>query len=107
MTGLVLVPMPVVGDVAMTIVDVIGVVAVGHGLVTAAFAMDVVVGVVGGVGFRGALVPVAVVLSMGVAVVEVVGVVAVHDCDVPAAIAVGVVVAVVAVVAVVGICGHG
>jgi hypothetical protein len=72
------------GGVAVTIVDVIGMVAMVEGFVATAVAVGVGVGLVGHVVLEDALVPMPVVDAVNVAVVQVVGVVAVTDCDVPA-----------------------
>jgi hypothetical protein len=73
--------------VAVPVVHVVDVVAVGYGVVPAALA--VLVGVVRVRGMlQGSLVVVAVVRAMRVAVVDVVGVIAVVDGDVAAALAV-------------------
>ena len=82
---LVLVPMVVVGGVAVSIVDVVDVIAVGDCLVaTIRSVLVVAVIVVGYVFSWHALVPVAVVLAVCVSVVDVVDVVAVGDCLVAA-----------------------
>lgn len=87
--GSVFVVVPVVGGVAVAVVDVVDVVAVGNGDVAAAFTVHVVVvrgfGVTGGFAF----VEVAVVGAVQVAVVDVVDVIAVRDGDMAAALAVG------------------
>lgn len=80
-----LVPMAVVGCMAVPVVQIVDVVAVGHGLVATTVAVDVIVAVVGHMSVGPALVPVAVVLAVGVAVVEVVGVLAVGHSDVTTA----------------------
>jgi hypothetical protein len=82
--ALVLVPVPLVGCVAVPIVDVVGMVVVGHGFVPAAFAVGVGVDLVSDVRLGRAFVPVVVVSAVSVAVVEVVSVVAVGDGDVSA-----------------------
>ena len=97
-SGSVIVPVPLVGGVAMAVVHVVGVVLVRHGHVAAALAVLVVVALVGGVSGARALVDVAVVGLVEVAVVGVVGVVAVRDGDVAAALAVGMGVSVVGAV---------
>lgn len=77
--------------VAVTIVDVVDVVAVGNGDVAAALAVDVASMVLSGDVLGGfALVPVAFVQAVDVALVDVVGVVAVPESNVAAASAVGV-----------------
>ena len=86
-----LVPVAVVEGVAVAVVDVVDVIAVGNGLVAAArtvlmICVIVVHDVLGG----NALVPVAVVLAVCVAVVDVVDVIAVGDRLVTAVGAVGV-----------------
>ena len=83
--------MVAVGGVAVTIVDVVDVVAVGDGDVAAALAVDVASMVLSGDVLGGfALVPVAFVQAVDVALVDVVGVVAVLESNVAAARAVGV-----------------
>jgi hypothetical protein len=79
--------------VAVPVVHVVDVVAVGDGLVAAALAVDVSVAVVGDMGVGSALVPMVIVLAVRVAVVQVVGVVAVDDGGVAAARRVAMVVA--------------
>jgi hypothetical protein len=91
------------GGVAVAIVDVVGVILVGDCLMPAAFAVGVLMAVVGQVGVTLALVPVPLVGEVGVAVVEEVGVVAVFDGDMPAVIPVGVWMLGVSVVG----CAHG
>ena len=85
-----LVPMVAVGGVAMAVVDVVGVVVVGDGFVTAALTMGVGMFAVGDVGVMLAFIPVIVVGVVDVAVVEVVGMVAVLHGNVPAALTMGV-----------------
>jgi hypothetical protein len=87
-----------VGGVAVTVVYVVGMVAVADRLVAATFAVVVAVLVMGDVVLEHALIPVALVVTMSVAIVEVVGVVAVLYCDVPALGSMGVVVVSVRVV---------
>ena len=100
----VFVPVTVVGGVAVGVVDVVRVIAMGDGLVPTIGTMDVVVViVVHDMGVDGALVPMALVAMVGVTVVQVVGVFAVSDGDVPALVAVDVIVLGVGVVG----CGHG
>jgi hypothetical protein len=90
--GSVLVPVAVVSRVAMSVVDVVDVVAVGDRLVPAAVAMGVLVILVNDVLVIAALVPVPVVQAMGVSVVQIIGVVAVGYGHVPTAGAVDVIV---------------
>ena len=82
-----LVVVALVLGVAVPVVHVVDVVAVGYGVVPAAFAVLVGVARVRDM-FQGSLVVVAVVRAMRVAVVDVVGVIAVVDGDVAAALAV-------------------
>jgi hypothetical protein len=86
----VVVPVPVVLGVAMTVMNVVHVVAVRHGGVSAVRAVLVAVRLVSHVSARLALVPVARVLAVQVSVVRVVDVVAVRHFGVPAGRAVGV-----------------
>ncbi len=80
-----------VGGVAVAIMQVVRVVAMGDGDVAAAFAVGVPSVIFGGDVLGGfTLVPVAFVLAVDVAIVEVVGVVTVGDGDMAAALAVGV-----------------
>ena len=72
-----LVPMAVVKCVAVAVVDVVDMVAVGNGLVTTARTVLVFVVLMGDVLFRYTFIPMAVVLAVGVTVVDVVDVVAV------------------------------
>jgi hypothetical protein len=67
----------------MAVVHVVDVIPVGDGLVTAALAVLVVVGVVSGVGSIGALIPMALVLVVSTALVEVVDMVPVLDGRMP------------------------
>lgn len=99
----VLVPVILMGGVAMTVVDEIGVVTVAHGHVPAVGTVQVVVAVMSHVSIRRALVPVVIVGTMGVPVMQVVGVVLVVDGDVPA---VRTVVMAMSVVGAVGGSGH-
>src|SRR5437879_6205545 len=78
------VPVPGVGGVAVAVVDVVGVVAVLHGLVAAARTVLVRMLLVHHVGFELAIVVVAVVLAVDVPVVQVVDVVIVLDGHVAA-----------------------
>jgi len=87
---------------AMALVDVVGVVTMGHRLVAAVRAVLVVVALVDDVALGGAFVPVAVVLMVGMSVVEVVDVLAVGDGHMSTSLPVPVVVRVVHVVG----CGH-
>jgi hypothetical protein len=80
------------GGVAMTVVHVVGVIAVADRLMSATITVGVLMLGVAHMGVGLALVPVVVVGAVSVAVMEVVGVVAVDHGDVPAALAVGVVV---------------
>jgi hypothetical protein len=86
----VLVVVALMGGVTTTIVDVVDVVAVRDGDVTATLAVHVVMPLMGGVFGRLALVIVSVVDFVQVSVVDVVDVVAVRDCNVPTPVAVGV-----------------
>jgi hypothetical protein len=81
----VLVPVAVVGGVAMAVVDVIGVITVLHRLVPTALAMGVQVVVMGHVDVGRALVPMLIVIAMSMAIVEIVGMVTVYNSDVTAA----------------------
>jgi hypothetical protein len=78
-----------VGGVAVTFMDVIGMVPVAHGFVAALLAVTVLVIAVGDVVLQHAFVPVTVMVPVDVAVMEIVGVVAVLDGDVAAIGAVG------------------
>ena len=78
-SGSVLVPMTVVGDVAVTVVEVVHVFAVHDRLVTATLTVVVVLVLVDAVAYWLALVPMPVVVAVGMAVVQVVGVVPVAD----------------------------
>ena len=89
---LVVVPVPVVLGVAMTVMNVVHVVAVRHGGVPAVRAVLVAVRFVSHVPAGLALVPVSRVLTVQVSVVRVVDVVAVPYLGVPAVRAVGVLV---------------
>lgn len=80
------VPVAFVGRVAVTVVDVIDVVIVGHGDVPTTFAVGVVVPGVLEVGAGGALVEVPLVGRVQVPLVDIVDVVAVGDGDVAAAV---------------------
>jgi hypothetical protein len=91
--GSVLVPVALVGGVTVVVVQVVGVVAVGDGLMTAALGVGVVVRFVGDVILQDTFVPVAVVISVDVAVMEVIRVIAVVQGDVPTVGAVDVVMA--------------
>ena len=84
------IPVAVMCRVAVTIMQVVHVVAMGNSDVPAALAVLVFVGLVNGVLGCFALVPVAFMLAMNVAVVYVVGVIAVREGDVAAAFAVDV-----------------
>ena len=81
-----------VRGVPAPVVDVVDMVPVRHGHMTAAVTVDVVVILMHGVARRFAFVVVTVVLSVKVAVVHVVNVVAVRDRDVAASFTVDVVV---------------
>ena len=89
---LVVVPVALMGGVAVAVVEVVHVIAVGDGNVAAALAMLVSVilmnVVLGGL----ALVPVSLVLAVDVAIVYEVDVIAVRESDMSAAFAVGVLV---------------
>jgi len=91
----VIVPVALVGGVAVAVVHVVDVVLVRYGDVAAALAVLVVVPLMGAVAGARTFVDVGLVGLVEVAVVRVVGVVAVRDGDVAAALAVGVRVAVV------------
>ena len=82
--------MVAVGGVAVTLMDVVGMVTMADGLMATTFAMAVIVLVVGHVTFKDAFVPVTVMVAVDVAVVEIVGVVAVLHGDVAAPGIVGV-----------------
>jgi hypothetical protein len=101
----VVVPVPVVDGVTVTVVDVVGVILVRDGDMSAPLTVLMVVTFVGGMAAGGAFVDVVAVDPVNVAVVGVVGVVAVRDGHVSAALAVGVYV--VLVRAVVGGSTHG
>jgi hypothetical protein len=92
-SGSVLVPVPLVGRVPVTVVEVVRVPVVGHGHVAALRPVLVGVALVGGVPTRLALVHVIAVDSVDVAVVGVVGVIAVRERDMAAGVAVGVLMA--------------
>jgi hypothetical protein len=81
--------MVAVGGVAVTFMDVIGMVPVAHGFVAAPLAVPVLVLAVADVVLQHAFVPVTVMVPVDVAVMEIVGVVAVLDGDVAAIGAVG------------------
>jgi hypothetical protein len=86
----VIVPVAGVGGVPVTVVHVVGVVAVGHGDVAALGTMHVVMTLMGRVSVSVlAFVHVVAVNAVDVAVVGVVGVVAMRHGDVAAALAVG------------------
>jgi hypothetical protein len=91
--------------VAVTVVQVVGVIPVRHGDVAAPLTVLVVVGPMGGVTGSGALVDMVTVDPVDVAVMRVIGVVAVREGDVTATLTVGVRVPFVR--AVVGGGGHG
>jgi hypothetical protein len=95
----VLVPVTVVGRVTVTVVHVVGVVAMGNGLMTATFEVGVVVAFVGDVSLQGTLVPMPIVISVDMTVMEIVRVATVVDSDMPTAGAVDVVMARVGLVA--------
>lgn len=84
--------MAVVGEVAVLVVDVVDVVAVGHRFVPASVPVVMGVVVVRGVGPGHALVPVVVVAPVGMAVMEIIGVVVMGDRGVAASVPVAVVV---------------
>lgn len=79
----------VVRGVAVSVVDIVDVVAVGDGDVSAPFAVCVVVSVVCGVFSGLALVPVTLVVPVHVSVVDIVDVVTMRDRHVSASLAVG------------------
>ncbi len=95
------VPVPVVGGMAMAVMDVVGVVTVGHRFVTAALFVDVGMGFMGDMGVVVALIPVTVMNGVHVTVMQVVDVVAVGDGNMAAPFFVGV-----GVVVVDGVGGH-
>lgn len=84
------IPVAIMRCVAVAIVQVVHVIAVWDGDVTAALAVHVIVVLVNVVLGRLALVPVALVLAVDVAIVNVVGVISVLESDVAAAFTVGV-----------------
>ena len=84
------VPVALVGGVAVTVVKVVHVIAVGDGNVAATLAVLVSVIFMDVVLSSLALVPVALVLAVDVTVVSEVGVIVVWEGDVAAALAVGV-----------------
>jgi hypothetical protein len=88
--GSVIVPVAFVGGMAMSVVEVVDVIVVGHGDMSATFPMGVLVSGVLGVAFGGALVEVPLVGSVKVPVVEVIDMVAVRDGYMPAAVTVNV-----------------
>jgi hypothetical protein len=83
-----LVPVAFVGGMAMPIMDVVDVVAMRNGDMSAAFPVGVIVSGVLGVVLGGALVEVSVVGGVQVPVVDVVDVVAVRNRDMSAALTV-------------------
>jgi hypothetical protein len=83
--GSVVVPVPFVRGMAVPVVDVVDVVAVGDGDMSAAFPVGVIVSRVLGVALDGALIEVPVVGGVKMPVVDVVDVVAVGDGDMSAA----------------------
>ena len=82
------VPVAFVGGVAVPVVEVVDVIVVGDGDMSAAFPVGVIVSGVLGVALGGALVEVPVVGGVKVPVVDVVDMVAVGDGDMPAAVTV-------------------
>jgi hypothetical protein len=88
---------------AVRIVDVVGVIAVGNCFMPASIPVGVIVVLVRDMDFVGALVPVPVVEGVRVSVMEVIGVVTVGDRDMATALSVGVGVGIVGGVGV----GHG
>jgi hypothetical protein len=76
--------MVAMGGVAVTLMDVIGMVPVAHGFVAAPLAVMVLVLAVGDVVLQHAFVPVTVMVPVHVAVMEIVSVVAVLDGNVAA-----------------------
>ena len=82
------VPVAFVGGVAVPVVDVVDVVAVGDGDMSTAFPVGVIVSRVLGVTLGGALVEMPLMGSVKVPVVDVVDMVAVGDGDMPAAVTV-------------------
>jgi hypothetical protein len=89
----VVVPVVVVGGVAVPVVDVVDVIMVGDGDVAATVDMGVIVSDLFGVVFGSALVEVSVVSGVEVAVVDVVDVTPVRDGDMTTAVTVPVSVA--------------
>lgn len=87
-----IVPVTVMGRVAVAVVDVVHVVSVGNGHVTAGLAVRVIVAGVLAVRAGFALVRVSLVLTVQVAVVHVVDVTVVRDRHVTAALTVRVIV---------------
>ena len=80
------VPVAFVGGMAVSVVEVVDVIVVGDGDMSAAFPVGVIVSWVLGVALSGALVEVPVVGSMEMPVVDVVDMVAVGDGDMPATV---------------------
>ena len=97
-----LVPVPLVGGMAMAVVDVVRVVTMGHRFVAAAFFVDVVMRLMGDMGVVGALIPMTFMNGVHVAVMQIVDVVAVGDGNMAASLLVGV-----GVVVVDSVGGHG
>ena len=87
------VPVPVVGRVPVSVVHIVGVIAVRHRDVTAVRPVLVGVTLVRNVGGLGAFVHVIAVRVVDMAVMGVIGVIAVRNRDVPAALPMGVLVA--------------
>jgi hypothetical protein len=88
---------------AVIVVDVVGVVSMGNGLMTAPLPVNMIVVLVRNVDDIGTLIPVTVVEGVSVPIMEVVGVVTMGDSDMATALAVSVGVIVVSGVGV----GHG
>lgn len=97
------VPVPFVGGMSVPVVEVVDMIVVGDGHMSAAFPVGVIVSWVLGVALSGALVEVSVVGGVKVPIVDVVDMVAVGDGDMPAAVTMNV--GVVGVLEVRG--GHG
>jgi hypothetical protein len=86
----VLVPVLVVGGMAVRVVDVVGVIAVGHCFMPTPIPVGVIVFLVGDMRGVDALVPMPVVGGVDVSVMEIVRVVTVGDRDMATALPMGV-----------------
>ena len=84
------VPVPVVGGVAVPVVQVVGVIVVWHGHVTALRPVVMVMSFMGRMLRVPAFVHVVIVDAVDMAVVRVIGVIAVRELEVAASLAVGV-----------------